>query len=519
MSQTTKTVKSIRVSLKEMTAYKEDILDKMIDNAAQKVNYYADIILNWARSNKVDRTWTYIVNKDVYYIPEIVGVMPNLVNFETSAQKCSNAAFDAPSVEKMKFGEFDGDFPTATEAKKCFAKTDRYCRAGNFITVKGEKHDGVTCKYRNAFVCYNTYQGGEIEKYGEGYSDDYGWNIPIYRFNGEDSAVITLGQTIRFWLQYDLRPEQFKTNKELASAFAAIQKCQDYLFTTGHRLVLNYAKVSEAIHSGRELSWMPKEASMILSAKKVAGSEDLVNKVKETLLHADEHAVALDPYDEKILTDPNRGHWDLWDMDGEGDEESLLLELGDGFTARNPAMDVSDGIVAIDLGTKSTVVVYETDELQVLPLQVGSGTYSKGVQAKNYENPTVLQFIDLDSFLAAYAEKAGRPATSWDDLTVSHNAFQNLKDASSDQHGTFFDGLKQWCGTSGQRLKLQDVQGKVWELPPLHGIAGAGHGPTGSLCLLSGTLHKPYAAWQNFPSLCDVLSRHLRTSHQGTHGQ
>lgn len=215
MSQTTKTVKSIRVSLKEMTAYKEDILDKMIDNAAQKVNYYADIILNWARSNKVDRTWTYIVNKDVYYIPEIVGVMPNLVNFETSAQKCSNAAFDAPSVEKMKFGEFDGDFPTATEAKKCFAKTDRYCRAGNFITVKGEKHDGVTCKYRNAFVCYNTYQGGEIEKYGEGYSDDYGWNIPIYRFNGEDSAVITLGQTIRFCFNMTCVPNSLRPIKNL----------------------------------------------------------------------------------------------------------------------------------------------------------------------------------------------------------------------------------------------------------------------------------------------------------------
>ena len=101
----------------------------------------------------------------------------------------------------------------------------------------------------------------------------------------------------------------------------------------------------------------------------------------------------------------------------------------------------------------------------LFPLQVGSGTYNKGLQAKNYENPTVLQFIDIDSFLEAYTAKDGRPATSWDDLTVSHNAFQNLKDASSDQHSTFFESLKQWCGTSGLRLKLQDSKGKVWELP------------------------------------------------------
>ena len=249
-------------------------------------------------------------------------------------------------------------------------------------------------------------------------------------------------------------------------AWAFFQKRQEYLGLDENNIILDVKKIVDTVQSGKEIEWLPKEANEILTSNVLKGNEEFINEVKDDLLHADEHAVALDPYDEKILTDPNRGHWDLWDMDGEGGEDNLLLELGDGFTARNPAMDVSDGIVAIDLGTKNTVVVYETDELQVLPLQVGSGTYSKGVQAKNYENPTVLQFIDLDSFLAAYDEKAGRPATSWDDLTVSHNAFQNLKDASSDQHGTFFDGLKQWCGTSGQRLKLQDAQGKVWELPP-----------------------------------------------------
>lgn len=467
MNQTTKTVKTIRVSPREMTAYKEDMLDKMIGNAAQQVNHYADIILNWARSNKVDKTWTYIVNKDVYYIPEIVGVMPNLVNFETGAQQCSNAAFDPPSVEKMKFGEFNGDFPTAAEAKKCFSKTDRYCRKEKYITVKGTDHDGVTCKYRNnSFVCYNIYRDGKIEKYGEGSSSDYGWNIPIYRFNEENSASITLGQTILFWLQYDLRPEQFKTDKEFASAFGALQKCQDYLVTTDDRLVLNYAKVSEAIHSGKELSWMPKEASMILSAKKMAGSDELINKVKNNLLHADEHAVALDPYDEKILTDPNRGHWDLWGRDGSEGEDTFLIDVGEGFTARNPEADVSDGIVAIDFGTKSTVVVYETTDQQILPLQVGSGAYGNGLQVKNYENPTVLQFINLDSFLAAYTAKNGRPATSWNDITVSYNAFQNLKDAASDQHNTFLDDIKGWCSSAHKRLKLQDAQGKIFDISP-----------------------------------------------------
>ena len=247
-------------------------------------------------------------------------------------------------------------------------------------------------------------------------------------------------------------------------AWAFFKKRQEYLVLSDGIIKFDFEKIIDAVRSGKVLDWLPKEAAEILTSNVLKGGKEFTDKLKNELLHCDEHAVALDPYDGKIITDPNRGHWDLW-ADNES-KDDLFIELDEGFTARNPETDVSNGIVAIDFGTKSTVVVYETDDLQILPLQVGSGTYSKGLKEKNYENPTVLQFIDIDSFIAAYSEKAGRPATSWDDLTVSHNAFQNLKDSSSDQHGTFFDGLKQWCGTRGQRLKLQDAKGKVWELPP-----------------------------------------------------
>ena len=465
MNQTTKTVTKIKVSPEEMTNYKESMLEEMIGVASQQVNHFADTLLNWAKANNIGKNWIYMINKDVYYVPEIVGIMPNLLNFDATAQQCSSSTFAAPSVDKMKFGDFSGDFPTSQEAKKSFASKSIYCRNDQSIVVKGTPHDGVTCKWHNAFFCYNTYRGGITQRYGEGTSNDYGWNIPIYRFNGEDSSAVSLEQTLIYWIQYDLLPEQFKTDKELTSAYEALKKCHDYLIAEDETITLDSARVKEAIHSGAELRWMPQETTGILNAKHFTGSKKFICKFRDDLLHCDEQAIALDPYDERILTDPNRGHWDLWDVEGIEGEESLFIELRDGLTARNPAADVSDGIVAIDFGTKSTVVVYETDELQVLPLQVGSGTYNKGLQAKNYENPTVLQFIDIDSFLEAYTAKDGRPATSWDDLTVSHNAFQNLKDASSDQHSTFFERLKQWCGTSGLRLKLQDSKGKVWELP------------------------------------------------------
>ena len=463
MSQITKTITKIKVSPEEMQLYKEAEIDGIIQTFATQVAERADALSVWAKNAKAQSAWIYMANKDVYYIPQIVGVMPNLENFDATAQNCADLHFKAPS--DMIFSGFDGDFPTIEEAKRSFGNQNVYCRDGKHIQVKGVPRDGATVKHRNVFACFNVYRGGETKIYGEGRSADNGWNIPIFRFNGEDSPPVSLGQAILYWLRYDLRPEEFKANEYTGKSFDFLRACEAYLAVEGDVLRLDAEKMLEAIHAGVELPFLPNGTAGILSATTLSASEELRKTFKEALLHADERAIALDPYDEKLLTDPNRGHWDLWGRDGDAEEDALFLELGEGFTARNPAADVSDGIVAIDFGTKSTVVVYETDEQQILPLQVGSGSYTKGTQARNYENPTVLQFISLDDFLAAYGAHEGRPATSWDDLTVSHNAFQNLKDASSDRHGTFFDGLKQWCGTSGQRLKLQDAKGKIWELP------------------------------------------------------
>lgn len=466
MSRITKTITKIHVTPEEMAGYRDAEINSRIETFAAQVQEHADALLVWAQNSNVQNTWTYMSKKDVFYIPQIVGVMPNLGDFDVTVQGCSNSLVKYPTDEQMKFADFEGDFPTKSEAKRCFDSTDIYCRQGNYIRVKNNDYDGVSVRSGNTLVCYNLYRGGKTENYGAGSTSDKGANIPIHRFNGKNSSAVSLAQTILFWLQYDLCPETFKANQYTGIAFNFLRSCYEYLITEEDMLRLDSDKVREAIYAGTELKWLPEETSDILSAKILTASEEMKENFKTDLLHVDEYAIALDPYDEKLLTDPNRGHWDLWGRDeGEG-EDDLWIALGEGLTARNPSADVSDGIVAIDFGTKSTVVVYETDELQVMPLQVGSGTYSKGLQAKNYENPTVLQFINLDDFLSAYTAKAGRPATHWDDLTVSHNAFQNLKDAGSDRHGTFFDGLKQWCGTSGQQLKLQDAQGKIWELLP-----------------------------------------------------
>ncbi|MBQ4405054.1 MAG: hypothetical protein II857_11710 [Selenomonadaceae bacterium] len=191
-------------------------------------------------------------------------------------------------------------------------------------------------------------------------------------------------------------------------------------------------------------------------------------QLKNFLLNCDSDRAGLDPYDENILFDPNRGHWDLWDFDQDGGKE---ISLGENFVARDPADDVSTGIVAIDFGTSRTVVVYENEHSQILPLQVGSGSYSQGINySANYENPTVIQFIDIESFMTAYYWRDGRPFTKWSDVKVSHAAFENMISGGSEKFYSFLTDLKYWCGSKTQFM-LRDEKNFITQLAPFEELA------------------------------------------------
>ena len=198
------------------------------------------------------------------------------------------------------------------------------------------------------------------------------------------------------------------------------------------------------------------------------GKKNFTERLKSFLLNCDSERAGLDAYDENILFDPNRGHWDLWDIDRGGGEE---VALDENFVARNPADDVSTGIVAIDFGTSRTVVVYENEHSQIIPLQVGSGSYRGGINfSANYENPTVIQFIDIESFLTAYYWREGRPFTKWADVKVSHAAFDNLTAGGSEKFYSFLTDLKYWCGSKMQFM-LRDEKKFITQLAPFDELA------------------------------------------------
>ncbi len=182
------------------------------------------------------------------------------------------------------------------------------------------------------------------------------------------------------------------------------------------------------------------------SPEKSTSTPQLPQAVQQ-LLNCDYVRCNRDPYDARILSDSNRGHWDLWDDNKEQPTK-------DGFYARNPLSDVKSGVVAIDFGTKSTVVCFKTDNSMVLRKQISEG------DGDRYENPTMMHFMSIDKFMEAYKSSDGRPNTCWNDLIISHEAMRHFKESSSREFSTYMTEIKQWAGNVKRSFRIESMAEK-----------------------------------------------------------
>ena len=190
--------------------------------------------------------------------------------------------------------------------------------------------------------------------------------------------------------------------------------------------------------------------------------DELANVKKNrpiNLLNCEHVRALIAPYDERLLSDAQRGHWDLWEDQSDTQDTCTTV---DGLWARNPLCDIHDsGVIAIDFGTKSTVVVYQGKIEKSLPMDIGGMQATGGAR---YENPTVAHFINLERFLQAYRANEGRPYTKWEDLTISYVAQQQFKDSSNEQYYQYMQQIKQWAGLRVKQYIIRDAQGKSYTL-------------------------------------------------------
>lgn len=195
-----------------------------------------------------------------------------------------------------------------------------------------------------------------------------------------------------------------------------------------------------------------------------AGSPELYEQARQELLSRDTLRANITQYEARWLTDPNGGVWELWDPDP---AEYAMMAIQGPVYARDPRRDIADGVVGIDFGTKSTVVVSMSGTNRIQPERIGMGRFEQELRPTDYENPTVMEFCNIEQFLEAYRKRAGRPLTQWSDLSISHTAaqaWQNNTDTNA--YFAFFSELKQWAGDQDRRVRIRDMAGQEIELQP-----------------------------------------------------
>ncbi len=183
----------------------------------------------------------------------------------------------------------------------------------------------------------------------------------------------------------------------------------------------------------------------------------------DALLKADFIRADITPENRRKLENPNGGIWELWELLRRSPGATETVKLSAPVYARPPKLDVAwHEIIGIDFGTKSTVVAREIDG-NIDLVRVGTGDYRSGVSRQQYENPTVLQFVDLERFLRDFHARGGRPLTRWADVNTSHTALE-IRNGLSGSDGpvyfpSFFSELKQWASGSRGSVRIMDRRG------------------------------------------------------------
>ncbi|NGZ29095.1 MAG: hypothetical protein G8345_19680, partial [Magnetococcales bacterium] len=183
--------------------------------------------------------------------------------------------------------------------------------------------------------------------------------------------------------------------------------------------------------------------------------------LQRLLLEGDYLRARLPVLEPSYLTDMEKGLWELYQPVAPISEGWSEIILEEPWEARNPELDLRDGTVAIDFGTSSTVVACREQGKTTL-LRVGMNDFFQSPTPEDYQNPTVLAFLNLPKLLQAWNRDAYRPLTQWEHFHFSHEAQALLRENQGNQRvvASLLTGIKQWpLKASEQRpLRIADLE-------------------------------------------------------------
>lgn len=193
------------------------------------------------------------------------------------------------------------------------------------------------------------------------------------------------------------------------------------------------------------------EGQQLKSGDKDIKSSSNEENLVRSLLDCDKIRCGLLSYEKEMLFDIKAGHWDVFEK-----SEKYKAE---GMVDRDPRKDIKkSGVIGIDFGTKSTVVVKQEGSDEIRPIRIGSLDLSAEVKDSDYENPTIISCLDINSFLEKYIDGGGRPETSCEDIFVSYNAFLDYHNCPTENFYAFFHNLKQWANHEKEEVIVQDTK-------------------------------------------------------------
>ncbi|MBB1488626.1 hypothetical protein [Oceanospirillum sediminis] len=186
--------------------------------------------------------------------------------------------------------------------------------------------------------------------------------------------------------------------------------------------------------------------------------------IGEYFTNIDSTSSPLPKLEQNQLSDQDKGLWELYGVDA-----SLLHKFH--IRPRDPVLDVKDWPIAIDFGTSSTVVAYQENGQKKL-LRIGVKDHFSKPEAGHFENPTVLEFVDLPKTLSAWQASAYRPKVKWNDVRCSHEALTRLRDNEGDLSITtsVLAKIKHWALREAKEMAVRisdQVNHHEMELPSL----------------------------------------------------
>lgn len=438
----------------------------------------------------MDKRFVMMKNKRVWYDRDVAALYPKLD--QVAMPYCKS---NVPSLGIYQAGEgFDTKenvlhvdditfhLATPQEAATTFhqGNGNPYVNGDGVITNYAADHYYDNIFIADDYYCDNSclryhYTNGNSGTYVYYFSCQAILMIMIAWLDGKDSQGLSPARTLHAWLQHGLIPDGLDPADEPAYVrfLEEYQKIDNYLDWDSQDDYVSFRKdaFAQAVGRGefRQTVFQRRFdlAGIIEDCRQgTMQYTSTLSFLREELLNCDYRRANLEPYADSVLSDINIGHWELF----EAPEENAVPVVPPSdqvWTARPPQLDVvASGTCAIDFGTKSTVVVCRNQEARLL--RVGTGDYTKAAKKEDYENPTVIELRDLTSFEQAYQQRPGRPFTTWEEITVSHQAESALlqEDIDSSVYYAVFSELKQWAHEKDRRLLLKDRKGVVWKLDP-----------------------------------------------------